>query len=396
MLVRALQARVASHLESGKSLLFLGPRQTGKTTLAAHFDADITISLVDPGQRLRYEQQPGVLVEEIRYLAEHSGDKKTKKPLVVLDEIQKNPCLSDAVQYCVDQGWAQFIITGSSARQLRKSRQLNLLPGRIIVIQVDPLSLSELPDSWQSLEDNLNFGSLPGIVCAEKTDYWEDVLSSYASVYLEEEIRAEAAVREVGRFAKFLQLAALESGRIVNYMKVAQELGVSHNTVAAYYQILEDSLLALPVPAYSPATTRKRLVRSPKVLFFDLGVRRHCAQELVSHDPNQLGRWFEQWVGLELLRHQNQTSSMWTVKFWRDHNGAEVDYVLEQEGLLIPIEVKYTQHPSAKDALHLKRFMSLYPQAKKSYVICRCDTPRVLDDNIIALPWQRLLDIFEI
>ena len=200
---------------------------------------------------------------------------KDSRPLVILDEIQKVPTILDTVQDMIDAQAADFIITGSSARKLRRGVDVNLLPGRVVTFRLDPFSLRELPAT--DLNERLMYGSLPGIVAVKAVDDRETDLGSYVTTYLEEEVRAEAVVRNIGHFARFLELAASESGGIVNLRKLSQEIGVSHTTIGAYYQILEDCLIAERIEPLTQSKTRKKLTRSDKYLFFDLGVRRLAA-----------------------------------------------------------------------------------------------------------------------
>jgi uncharacterized protein len=237
---RLLKKSIADVLSSGKSILLLGPRQTGKTTLINTINASRKISLANPQSRLRYEKEPFALTNEIEQLAEKNDNKTT---VVFIDEIQKLPILMDAVQDLIDRKIAQFLLTGSSARQLKKRGSINLLPGRVIPLRLDPLTQTELFEFNVSLNDLLIYGALPEIALLNNNKDREMLLNAYTTIYLEEEIRAEAIVRNLGHFARFMELAASESGKIVNFSKLSQEIGVSHSTISSYYQILEDCLI---------------------------------------------------------------------------------------------------------------------------------------------------------
>ena len=214
------------------------------------------------------------------------------RALVALDEVQRVPELVNVVQDLIDRKVARFILTGSSARKLRRGGGVNLLPGRLVPLRLDPLSLSErVPPT---IEEALVYGSLPGIALAGDDAAREEDLRAYTTLYLEEEVRAEALVRNLGMFARFLQLAALEAGGISHFRGIAQELGVSHTTVAGYYEILEDCLIAERIEALSQSRTRKKLTKSPRYLFFDLGVRRAAADEGPRQPVRVLGAIFEQ------------------------------------------------------------------------------------------------------
>lgn len=387
---RALQPRIEHALALGKSILLLGPRQTGKTTMLRHIKQDLLITFIDPRVRQRYEKDPSLLADELKTLTAHLS----KKPLIIIDEVQKVPDIIDVVQFLIDDDVAQFILTASSARKLKKKKQINLLPGRVIVFILDGLSLEELPNHATNLLDLMLYGSLPGIINTFLKQDKEELLYSYVTTYLEEEIRAEVVVRNLANFSRFLELAASESGLTVNYSKLSQTIGVAHTTIAEYYQILEDCLVAIRVEPLLKSRTRNKLSKSNKYLLFDLGVRRLAANEGTKLPNSALGHLFEQFVGLELIKASRLQLERPTLRYWRDLDGIEVDWVLQLENNLIPIKVKLTDSPKPDDAKHLKIFLNEYDEAKIAYVVCQ--TPRTikLTDNIYALPWQELKLIF--
>jgi len=380
---------IQAALHREKSVLLLGPRQTGKTTLLDMLSKDLSISFIQPKIRQRYEKDPGLLVGEVESLPVKEGE----RPIVVLDEIQKVPDILDVVQDLIDRKKAVFILTGSSARKLRRGAHVNLLPGRLVSVRLDALSLVE--DPKRTLEARLLFGDLPGIVRNGTAHDQETDLSSYVTSYLEEEIRAEALVRNLSSFARFLELSAAESGQIINLRHLSQDIGGAHTTIADYYQILEDCLIAERIEPYTHSATRKKLTRSPRLLFFDLGVRRLAAHEGTRLTRERMGTLFEQWVGIEIIRLLRNQLPKATLHFWRDPDGPEVDWVVQSSEQLIPIEVKWTEAPTAGDARHLKVFLKEYPQAKKAYIVCR--TPRRLriDPSIEAVPWQELPSLLD-
>ncbi len=386
---RLLEIKLLQTLERGRSLFLFGARQTGKTTLADRIPATLRFNLAQPETRIRYEKNPGLLRGELEALP-RTGP---QPPLVILDEIQKAPVLLDSIQDLIDRRVARFFLTGSSARKLRRGSSVNLLPGRVSVFYLDPLSLQEYHP--HSLEEALLDGSLPGIQSVEKPDDRESDLSAYVTTYLEEEIRAEAATRNLGAFARFLELAAAESGGIINLRALASDVGVAHTTIAAYYQILEDCLVAERIEPLCNSSTRRKLTRSDKYLFFDMGVRRIAAREDRRVIPVRFGQLFEQWVGLELLRGIHASHVSMRLRFWRDPDGPEIDWLVDHEGSYTPIEVKWTDSPSTTDARHLKTFMIEYPTTGYAYLVCRCPRQIKLADRIIALPWQDLPTVLE-
>lgn len=335
--------------------------------------------------------------------------------VVVIDEAQNVPAIFDAVQHLYDrdkQRW-RFVLCGSSARKLRVT-SANLLPGRSILYHLYPLFSAErpfpervgsqppsssplplplspgVPEPWfpaATLLDRLTFGELPGIAIAPEEER-ADLLRSYSSIYLEEELRREALVKDWAAFARFLQLAAAESGLMLNYTKIARDAGVSLPTVKNYYQLLEDMFLGFRVTAFS-GSPRKSLLSTERFCFFDLGVR-HAAAELplqtalVEANPGPI---FEQWVGIELWKRLKYLGAG-KLHYLRTKAGAEVDYIIEREGKLVPLEVKWTDHPTLADARHLLTFLGERPkQARHGYIVCRCQYPLQLHDQVTALPW---------
>lgn len=382
---RLLEEKIKHAIDRDKSVLLFGARQTGKTTLMSRFDSSLIISFIRPEIRQRYEKLPDLLRGEVEALALNSNK---KRPLVILDEVQKVPVILDVVQDLIDRGKANFVLTGSSARKLRRSANTNLLPGRVSVFKLDPFSLSEFPS--ENLNERLLYGSLPGILAVADLSDRETDLESYVTTYLEEEVRAEAVVRNLGNFARFLEFAASESGGIVNLRKLSQEIGVSHTTIGAYYQILEDCLIAEKIEPLTHSKTRKKLTKSHKYLFFDMGVRRLAAREGTKLSYETMGRLFEQFVGLELLRRAHGKNQTARIRFWRDPDGPEVDWVIDEEGAYTPIEVKWTEKPSLSDIRHLDVFLSEYKSAKTGYLVCRVPREVKLSDRVSAISWQSL------
>lgn len=389
--------------------VMFGARQTGKSTLIRSLlpPETLCIDLADPGERARYLSNPGEFIKICRALpANRTGQ------LVFVDEVQSVPAIFDAVQHLYDgdkNRW-RFLLCGSSARKLRSSGT-NLLPGRSFIHRLYPLILAEHPVSppampfsaapllltWQKpperlfpawdLEARLAYGSLPGIVTSAEPDRPE-LLKAFSVLHLEEELRREALVKDWGAFIRFLKLAAYESGQILNYAAISKEAGISQPTIKNYYQLLEDIFIGFQVQAYS-ASPRKNLLSTPKFFFFDLGVRHAAAglmpsQEVVRANPGPI---FEQWVGIELWKRL-QYLGQGQLFYQRTRDGAEVDFILKLENRLIPIEVKWSEHPNINDARHLRRFMRENSgKTDQGYIICRCQRPMEIAEKILALPW---------
>ncbi|MDX8430566.1 MAG: ATP-binding protein [Candidatus Algichlamydia australiensis] len=390
MITRLLKEKLDRALSRGKSVLLLGPRQTGKTTLIKKYKADLVITLLLSKVRRRYEVDPDQLIREVQALHKKNG----KPPLIIIDEVQKVPPLMDGVQYLIDENLGQFILTGSSARKLRTGQHVNLLPGRVIQMRLDPFTINEF--MHESIEEYLKYGSLPAISLEKDSTNREEELDSYVDLYLEDEVRAEALVRDIGSFENFLRLAAIESGNIVNFGKISQDVGVASSTISAYYQILEDCLIVERIEPYTESVIRKKLIRSPIYLFFDLGLRRLAAAEQAVLPQKHLGALFEQFIGLELVRWARLQKKKISIHFWRDANGPEVDWVVKCGESLIPIEVKWTEAPSPRDAKHLELFLREYPEAKKAFVVCRVDRPQQLKEGIQAISWKKLYEVLQL
>ncbi len=391
---RIITTHVKEALDRGKSILLLGPRQTGKTTfIKTAIKPDISYSLIQPRDRFRYESNPSLLSDEIQAQILLQN---LKNPIIAIDEIQKVPLLMDVIQDLIDQKIARFILTGSSARKLKYGSSINLLPGRLVLFHLDPLLINEITETLPSLEDLLIYGQLPAVINEPLARNKNKDLESYVTTYLEEEIRAEALVRNVTSFAKFLKLAATEAGQIINYSAIAQQIPyISHSTIANYFQILQDCLVVEKIEAFASNQVRKRLSKAPKFLFFDLGIRRLCANEGTLLPKANLGKLFEQFIGLELIHSGRFLPEPIQITHFRDHNGPEIDYILQYQNQYVPIEIKYTDSPKEKDARHLKQFLEEHPSVKTAYIICTTPKPFVITPKIIALPWQQLRLVFE-
>lgn len=393
--------------------IVFGARQTGKSTLLQKLlpNAAIWLDFSRPAERVEYLRNPDRLIQRCRAL------RKSRRPAtVVVDEAQSVPAIFDAVQHLYDSDkrrW-RFVLCGSSARKLRVTGA-NLLPGRSVLHHLYPLLLLERPpaldekaraealsplpvplpgavdEPWfpvVKLFERLTFGELPGVATAAHGQR-ADLLRSYTLLYLEEELRREALVKDWPAFARFVQLAAAEAGQMINYARVSRAAGVSLPTVKGYYQLLEDMFIGFRVTAFS-GSPRKGLLSTERFYFFDVGVRNAAAElplEAAAVRANP-GPVFEQWVGIELWKRLQYLGGG-KLHYLRTKAGAEVDFIIARGGRLTPIEVKWTEHPTLGDARHLMTFLSEHPKrARHGYVICCCPTPLALSDRVTALPWS--------
>lgn len=404
MYLRNLDSQFSKLIFKKQSALLLGPRQTGKTTLVKGLLAGkrdiISIPLQNPEIRLEMETDPSRIIKQVE------ASPKTK--YVFIDEAQKVPELFDAVQYMIDEKMAAFIITGSSARKLRR-KGVNLLPGRVRNFQMDPILWNEagwisdntikslsvdninVIDSY-SFEESLIYGTLPGIISLPDNKERKEALKAYTHIYLEEEIRAEALSRKIGAFGRFLNMAARESGSNPNLTKLSRESGASVPTIKEFYNILEDTLVVEKVEPFT-RNARKRLIKSPRYYFFDTGVRNALARfPLTSELINiEKGRLFEHAVMLEIIRRIRAKRKDYKVCYWRTSGGAEVDCVIDSGTDLIPIEIKAGKNVSLSQLRGLLSFIQTYPgQVNQAYVITNGRLPEKLADRVTALPWQFL------
>lgn len=379
MYKRIVELSIKKQITKGKSVLILGPRQVGKTTLCRQFKFDLEVNLASIKEKLLYEKDPQRLEMIVR--------ESNKKMFIYIDEIQKVPELFNSVQVLIDENKAQFIITGSSARKIKKQSDLNLAPGRLINFRLDPLSISEVNSK---LEDILAYGQLPAICSESDREQKELELRSYVENYIEEEIRKETRLRNVAPFARFIELAAIQSGHISNFSEISKELGPTVATIQNYYQILEDTLFVERIDPYLKNPTRKKLTKSSRYLFFDLGVRRILSDESKNFLPDRKGFLFEHLIGNEIIKWIRTSAPSARLYYWRDSDGPEVDWLIEYDGRLLPIEVKLMSKPTSKVAKHLKVFMSEYPKAKSAIVICTSDMNYQLDTNIRAINYLKL------
>jgi predicted AAA+ superfamily ATPase len=397
MIDRFLKKRVQHIIDNRISIMLLGPRQTGKTTFVKELFKDLPhleYNFMKSRLRQRFERDPSLIIDEI------DGADKT---FIFIDEVQKVPEVLDNIQILIDGKEKIFAITGSSARKLKR-KEINLLPGRIVSFRMDSLFWEEyqqrLPISGgrETIKNILKFGELPQIfelVSTGKNEIASELLYTYVTAYLEQEVRAEALVRNIGAFSKFLKLAAEESGKIISFRNLSQDVGVPHPTISEYYKILVDCLITEEIESLVPASQRGKVVQSSKFLFFDTGVANAAAEVLGPAEyPSQYwGGLFEQWVGLTILRFIRINGIKAKLYYWRDYNSREVDWVIEYRDKWLPIEVKWTDMVKKSSAKHLRYFVDNFPQkTDQGYIIFTGDNPVRITDQVTAVPYFGLVN----
>lgn len=375
-----LDRLLANRLRQGnKNVLLLGPRQVGKSTLVSSLNPDLTINLADEAFFIRYSKDPARFSREIRALK--------KKSLVFVDEIQRVPSLLNTLQALIDEKVPhRFILSGSSARKLKRGGA-NLLPGRIVLEYLDPLSIWELKNNFD-LSKALQVGMLPGMYLNPDAE----ILSTYATVYLREEIQAEATAKNIGSYARFLDLAAEASGSWINYSKISNDAEIPKETIRRYYNILEDTLLAFRIPAFKSKKSLRRVSQRDRFVFFDVGVRNALLgihQQTPS--PMETGLLFEQWLMLQIIYYIHTHKKNWSWSSYRTDAGAEVDFVLDIGKRLIAIECKYGKNVAESQTRGLRSFEEIAHKPVTKYLVYTGSTRQVFSKGEIAVPYRHFL-----
>jgi predicted AAA+ superfamily ATPase len=278
---------------------------------------------------------------------------------VIIDEIQKMPSLLDAVHFLIEEKGVHFLLTGSSARKLRRGG-VNLLGGRAWTRHLHPLTSAELGERFD-LSKAVNRGLLPAIYFSENA---EDDLRAYVGTYLREEIAAEGLTRNIGGFSRFLETASFSQGGVLNYTEIAREASIDRMVVMNYFDILEDLLVGVRLPVFTKKAKR-RLVAHNKFYYFDVGVYRAVrpAGPLDTTDSIP-GAALETLIFQELRAVNDALDLGYEIFYWRTANDAEVDFVLYGKRGLIAIEVKSTTRVNSEMFRGLKPFKKDYPAAK--------------------------------
>lgn len=306
---------------------------------------------------------------------------------IVLDEVQRIPPLLDEVHNLMESTPARFILSGSSARKLKRGGA-NLLGGRALKRLMHPFTVRELGAHF-SLDEALRFGTLPPILGLTSRDAAQ-ILNAYVELYLREEIQLEGLVRNLGGFTRLLDYVAAYCGEIVNYSSLAKETGLPIKTVQSYFEVLEDTLIAIRLPAWTRSPL-KRLVCHPKFYLFDNGVTNALTHSLSSMvDPVRRGRLFEQFMIQETRRILDIAGADYSLYFWRTNNGAEVDLLIELNGALwAAVEFKSRLTVSSADCSGLRSFRSDNPDTP-CWIACGAPEGYRID-FVEVLPWAEYL-----
>ncbi len=354
-----------------KSHFLFGPRQTGKTSLIYHTLKGVKIyDLLDTSIYLALSQNPGRIGQELT----------TENRIVVIDEIQRLPVLLNEVHRLIETHGIRFLLTGSSARKLRRGG-VNLLGGRARTKYLHPFTYKELGDKF-GMSRAIERGLLPSIYFSD--DPRAD-LQAYAGSYLQEEIVAEGATRNLPAFSRFLKVAALCNSQIVNFTNVSNDAQVARTTVYEYFEILKDTLILYELPAWRKSKKRKPLASS-KYYFFDVGVVSVLQGRKFSLGTPEFGEAFETYLMHELISYSDYVSGE-SLSYWRSTSGFEVDFII---GDHTAVEVKAKENLSPTD---LKPLRALYEEKKlKRYLCVSLEPRRRRVEDITVLPYKDFLE----
>ncbi len=361
---------------TGKSFFLLGPRGTGKSTwVRATYPASVYIDLLDSRQYASLLAAPHRLEE----LVPPASDRP-----VIIDEVQRVPELLNTVHRLIENRGSTFVLTGSSARKLR-GKGVNLLAGRAVTRSMHPLTAVELGPDF-SLDRSLTHGHLPSVYTeTDQVDY----LAAYVHTYLREEVQQEGLVRNLQGFARFLEAASLSQASVLNVSEVARECEVHRKMVEAYFEVLEDLLLARRLPVFT-RKARRRMTAHPKLFLFDAGVFRALRPKGPLDRPEEIdGAALETLVFQELRAVNDSLQLGYGLHYWRTARQQEVDFVLYGKRGLIAVEVKRAANLRQRDLRGLVAFLEDYPMAR-AYVFYGGRERRYLK-NIELIPLEQAL-----
>lgn len=370
---------ISRFFDSPKQSFFLfGPRGTGKSTwVNQYFPNALKIDLLQPDLFRSLSARP----ERLRELIHGNPEKKK----IVIDEIQKIPELLSVVHGLIEEDkTCQFVLTGSSARKLKRAG-VDLLAGRALYCSFHPFMAAELGSQF-NFERALQIGLVPLIWTSENSRI---VLESYISLYLREEVQAEGLVRNLGHFSRFLETVSFSHGSVLNISNVARESEIERKVVEGYLGVLEDLLLAYRLPVFSKRSKRALITHS-KFYFFDAGIYRTLRPKGALDRPEETdGMALEGLVAQHLKAWISYRKEQETLSFWRTRAGSEVDFVVYGASGLWAIEVKNTSKVRPEDLRGLLAFQDEYPESKTLLIYRGKD--RLVQKDVLCLPASEFL-----
>lgn len=370
--------RILNIALSSKETCFLwGPRQTGKSTLLKKLFPNSTFfNLLQSDQLLRFLRAPSVFREECLAVP-------AEKLPIIVDEVQKVPMLLDEVHTLIEDHALRFVLCGSSARKVRRGHA-NLLGGRAVRYELFPLVFPEIPDF--DLSRALNHGLLPRHYAA---DHGMKLIHSYVDDYLQNEVLAESLVRSIPTFGRFLEIASLTNGELVNYANIAADCGVSAVGVKGYFQILEDTLLGRFLPAFRKRAKRRQ-IGAPKFYFFDVGVAGLLARRgTVQPGSEQFGKAFEHFLFCELTAYLSYSEKQARLSYWRTASGFEVDFVAGDGE--IALEAKSSDSVRSRHGKSLRAFKEEF-RPRRAIIVSLDPAERMTEDGLEIIPWKPFLE----
>jgi uncharacterized protein len=356
--------------------MLLGPRATGKSTWieAAYPDAKV-YDLLDEREAIRLARDPRLLGEEVALLP--------KKQWIVIDEVQRVPALLNEVHRLMEREKRRFILSGSSARKLRRG-DVNLLGGRAQQKTLAPFVSAEVGGAPPV--SRIHFGMLPNAYLAERPQRF---LNAYATLYLREEVEAEALTRNIGGFARFLEVAARQNGQSTNASSISRDAQVARQTVQGYFDVVVDTLLGRWLPAFKLKRATK-LVSHPKFYFFDAGVARVLSGRMAyPPTPEEFGFLFETYLIHEVSTYMAYNEFDYPLSYFRTHDAVEVDLLFETQKGFLAIEFKSTADWKTSYMKGLSRIRAELPGVTCVGVYTGAQERRV--DGVEVLPYQTFL-----
>ena len=332
-----------------EAMFLFGARQVGKSTLLQErFKDAVYYDLLIPSVRRSFKRNPDLFREAL--------SSKPAGTLVIVDEIQKVPELLDFVHWLMVNRGLRFILSGSSARKLKKSGA-NTLGGRAQPRTLFPLVWKEVTDF--QIDRAVQNGMIPRHYLAEDAT---DRIEAYVKVYLDEEIRDEAAVQDIDAFERFMEVAAISDGEMLNYSNIAADCGVSAKTVKSYYQILYDTLLGYEIPAYRKVVKRQ-VVQAPKFYYFDVGLANYLiGRYSLRRGTDDYGHAFEHFVMQEIIAYRGYFRRREEISYWHTYNNQEVDAVIGDAK--VAIEIKSSEQVKTSHKKGLKAFKEEHPECR--------------------------------
>lgn len=364
---------VKSKLDEG--MFLFGARQTGKSTLLKErFKGEIYYDLLDPDLRKFFKRNPNALKDALW--------EKPAGTLAIIDEIQKVPELLDIVHTLMVEKGLHFILSGSSARKLKRSGA-NTLGGRAIPETLYPLVWPEVTDF--QLDRAVQNGMIPRhYMVPDATKR----LKAYVEVYLNEEIREEGEVRELDAFERFMEVAAISDGEMLNYTNIASDCGVSTKTVQSYFQILYDTLIGYEIPAYRKVVKRK-ILQAPKFYYFDVGLANYLmGRHSLKRGTDDYGHAFEHLIMQEIIAYRGYNDKKDTISYWRTYDRKEVDVVIGDAK--VAIEIKSSEQVKTKYKAGLRAFKEEHPDCRLMLVSLEPVTRKTEDIEMVYV-----LDFFK-